>query len=262
MLDTRIILSGVWVALMLTYLLGDVLAHEFGWRLAFASAGVTAAIAWLTVALFVPARQPPVSSLGPKPGAQAQGLAALFDFRPVLRNRSAFAYSLAYCVHTLEMNALRGWGVAFLVWVAAATGASGNLFSPALVVTVLGLLGTAVSVLGNEASIRYGRRRLVATAMVLSIAIGGSIGFLGSMGYWIAVGLLVFYGMVIWLDSSSLTAGAAGAAVAAPPAAIWPSSAPGWTVSPSLATISASTARCSSARLRPRSALPTCQSPV
>jgi len=33
----------------------------------------------------------------------------LLDFRPVLRNRSAFAYSLAYCVHTLEMNALRGW---------------------------------------------------------------------------------------------------------------------------------------------------------
>jgi MFS family permease len=191
-----------------SYLLGEILAHEFGWRLAFASAGVTAAIAWLTVALFVPARSPPA----PKPGAQVQGLAALFDFRPVLRNRSAFAYSLAYCVHTLEMNALRGWGVAFLVWVAAATGAGGNLFSPALVVTVLGLLGTMVSVLGNEASIRYGRRRLVATAMVLSIAIGGSIGFLGSMGYWIAVVLIVFYGMVIWLDSSSLTAGAAGAA--------------------------------------------------
>lgn len=191
-----------------SYLLGEILAHEFGWRLAFASAGVTAAIAWISVALFVPARLPPA----PKPGAAPQGLAALFDFRPVLRNRSAFAYSLAYCVHTLEMNALRGWGVAFLVWVAASTGASGNLFSPALVVTVLGLLGTAVSVLGNEASIRYGRRRLVATAMVLSIAIGGSIGFLGSMGYWIAVGLIVFYGMVIWLDSSSLTAGAAGAA--------------------------------------------------
>jgi len=191
-----------------SYLLGEILAHEFGWRLAFASAGVTAAIAWFTVALFVPARLPPA----PKPGAQAQGLAALFDFRPVLRNRSAFAYSLAYCVHTLEMNALRGWGVAFLVWVAAATGAGGNLVSPALVVTVLGLLGTAVSVLGNEASIRYGRRRLVATAMVLSIAIGGSIGFLGSMGYWIAVVMIVFYGMVIWLDSSSLTAGAAGAA--------------------------------------------------
>jgi len=77
---------------------------------------------------------------------------------------------------------------------------------------VLGLLGTAMSVLGNEASIRFGRRRLVAVAMLLSIVTGAAIGFVGSTGYWIAVGLSVLYGAIIWLDSSSLTAGAAGAA--------------------------------------------------
>ena len=186
-----------------SYMLGDLLAHEFGWRLAFASAGVTAAIAWITVALLVPGRPPPK-----KPAGQP----ALFDFRPVLRNRSALAYSLAYCVHTLEMNALRGWGVAFLTWVAASTGLAGELLSPTVVITVLGLLGTLTSVLGNEASIRFGRRRLIVAAMVLSIAVGGLIGFVGSKGYWIAVGLIVVYGMIIWLDSSSLTAGAAGAA--------------------------------------------------
>ncbi len=125
-----------------SYVLGELLADAFGWRLAFASAGLTAAIAWLTVALAVPARPAP-----------ARTSAALFDFRPVLRNRSAVAYSLAYCVHTLEMNALRGWGVAFLTWVAASTGLSAGLLSPAVVITVLGLLGTAMSVLGNEASI-------------------------------------------------------------------------------------------------------------
>ena len=64
----------------------------------------------------------------PPPPAKATA-AALFDFRPVLRNRSAFAYSLAYCVHTLEMNALRGWGVAVLTWVAASTGLSAGLLS-------------------------------------------------------------------------------------------------------------------------------------
>ena len=48
---------------------------------------------------------------------------ALFDFRPVLRNRSAMAYAIVYGIHTLEMSALRGWGVAFLAFVAAATGA-------------------------------------------------------------------------------------------------------------------------------------------
>jgi MFS family permease len=196
--------ASIGISGALSYMLGDLLAHHLGWQLAFASAGLTAAIAWLTVALAVSGRPPPPRQAGPTP--------ALFDFRPVLANRSAFAYSLAYCVHTLEMNALRGWGVAFLVWVAASTGEGSELLSPAVVITVLGLLGTLTSVLGNEASIRFGRRRLVATAMLLSILIGASIGFLGSMGYWIAVGLIVFYGVVIWLDSSSLTAGAAGAA--------------------------------------------------
>ena len=186
-----------------SYVVGDLLAHEFGWRLAFASAGATAAIAWLTVALAVPARSPP-----PKPATQA----ALFDFRPVLANRSAFAYSLAYCVHTLEMNALRGWGVTFLAWVAARSSEAGGLLSPSVVITALGLLGTITSVAGNEASIRFGRRRLVAAAMLLSIVLAALLGWIGTMGYWIAVGLIVLYGMAIWLDSSSLTAGAAGSA--------------------------------------------------
>jgi MFS family permease len=188
-----------------SYLLGDLLADAFGWRLAFASAGATAAIAWITVALMVPGRAPPARPAGP-------AAAAMFDFRPVLRNRSAFAYSLAYCVHTLEMNALRGWGVAFLVWVAASSGKTDELLSPAVVVTVLGLLGTLTSVLGNEASIRFGRRRLIIGAMGLSILTGAVIGFVGSFGYWIAVALIILYGMIIWLDSSSLTAGAAGSA--------------------------------------------------
>jgi predicted MFS family arabinose efflux permease len=185
-----------------SYVLGELLAQAFGWRLAFASAGLTAAIAWLTVALAVPSRPPP----------PAKASTPLFDFRPVLRNRSAMAYSLAYCVHTLEMNALRGWGVAFLAWVAASAGLGAGLLSPAMVITLLGLLGTLTSVLGNEGSIRFGRRRVVIAAMALSIVVGPLLGFAGATGYWIAVGLIVLYGVIIWLDSSSLTAGAAGSA--------------------------------------------------
>jgi MFS family permease len=185
-----------------SYVVGELLAQTFGWRLAFASAGLTAALAWLMVVLFVPSR----TTLLPR----ATG--ALFDFRPVLRNRSALAYSLAYSAHTLEMNALRGWGVAFLTWVAASAGLSSGLLSPAMVITLLGLLGTLASVLGNEASIHLGRRRLVTTAMALSIVCGALIGFVGATGYWLAVGMIVLYGAIIWLDSSSLTAGAAGSA--------------------------------------------------
>lgn len=196
--------ASIGISGALSYMLGDLLADGWGWRFAFVSAGLSAAVAWAMVALAVPGR-----ALPPKPRG---GTAATFDFRPVLRNRSAFAYSLAYCVHTLEMNALRGWGVAFLAYVATSTGHTGDLLSPATVITALGLLGTATSVLGNEASIRFGRRRLVIAAMALSIVTALLVGVIGTSGYWIGAGLLIVYGMVIWLDSSSLTAGAAGSA--------------------------------------------------
>jgi MFS family permease len=196
--------ASIGISGALSFLCGDLIAGHAGWRAAFVLAGASAAIAWLTVALVVPARQPPARPAGQQP--------ALFDFRPVLRNRSAMAYALAYCVHTLEMNALRGWGVAFLAFVAARTGAAEGAFSPTLVVTALALIGTTASVAGNEAAIRLGRRRLVCTAMVLSIAFAAILGFVGSLSYAVAVALLLLYGAVVWLDSSSLTAGAAGTA--------------------------------------------------
>lgn len=193
--------ASIGISGAVSYLLGDVLADQVGWRWTFVFSAVTAAIAWTMVALSVPSKPP-------APRTKAQG--ALFDFRPVVRNTSAFAYSVVYCVHTLEMSALRGWGVAFLAFVAGSTGVTEGTLSPALVVTVMALLGTFASVLGNEASIRFGRRRLVATAMILSIGFAAIVGFAGSTSYWLAVFLVIAYGVVVWLDSSSVTAGAAG----------------------------------------------------
>ena len=196
--------ASIGISGALSFSCAGLLAGLHGWQAAFLVAALSAAAAWTIVALSVPGREGPASPA-------SDGL-ALFDFRPILRNRSAMAYALAYCVHTLEMNALRGWGVAFLAYVATSTGAGGNRLSPTLVVTALGLVGTAASVLGNETAIRWGRRRLIGLAMTASIVIAGSIGFLGTASYPIAVALLLLYGFVVWLDSASLTAGAAGTA--------------------------------------------------
>jgi predicted MFS family arabinose efflux permease len=140
------------------------------------------------------------------------GAPALFDFRPVLRNRSAMAYAIAYGLHTLEMSALRGWGVAFLAYVAAATGASGSVLSPTITLTILGLMGTFASLAGNEAAITFGRRTLISVAMICSVALAASLAVLGARSYPLAVALMLIYGVAIWLDSSSLTAGTAGTA--------------------------------------------------
>src|SRR5262249_47877557 len=189
----------------LSFATGDLTASIAGWRAAFLVAAASAAIAWALVAAIVPAQGKPVS--GSKDGE------GLYDFRAVFRNSSAMAYAIAYSIHTLEMSALRGWGVAFLGYVATSTGtATASLLSPAIVATGLGLIGTFASVAGNEAAIRYGRKRIIVTAMMTSILIGATIGFIGSMSYAIAAVLLTLYGIVIWLDSSSLTAGTAGTA--------------------------------------------------
>ena len=196
--------ASIGVSGALSFGCAGLIADVAGWRAAFVAAGASAALAWLLVVLAVP--RP-----APRPRA-SKGDHALFDFRPVLRNRSAMAYAVVYGIHTLEMNALRGWGVAFLGFVAARTDASIDWLSPTAILTALGLLGTAASLLGNEAAIRLGRRRLICIALVASIACAGMLGFIGSASYLFAVVLLLVYGPVVWLDSSSLTAGTAGTA--------------------------------------------------
>jgi predicted MFS family arabinose efflux permease len=137
--------ASIGVSGALSFSCAGALAAWYDWPAAFIGGGLSAALAWLIVAIWVPRRPP---------RAPAADGGKLFDFRPVFRNRSAMAYSIAYCVHTLEMSALRGWGVAFLGFVAASAGAADSLLAPTAVLTALGLIGTAASVLGNEAAIR------------------------------------------------------------------------------------------------------------
>lgn len=197
--------ASIGVSGALSFACGDLIAGLAGWQAAFVAGGTTAAVALTMVVLFVPAR----GGQRPPPPKDGKGL---FDFRPVLRNRSAMAYAMAYCVHTLEMNVLRGWGVAFLGYVAATTGDGGATLPPTVVATGLALVGAVASVVGNETAIRLGRRRLIVLAMSGSILLGGCIGFVGTLSYTIAASLLIVYGLIVWLDSSSLTAGAAGTA--------------------------------------------------
>ena len=195
--------AGIGIAGALSFLFAGALNRWVGWRGAFAAAAGAAVIAWLLVFIWAPAQ---------KPRADAPAAGKLFDFRPALRNRSAMAYAVAYCAHTWEMNALRGWAVAFLAYVASTTGEQSSWLPPTVVATAMGLVGTWASVAGNEVSIRLGRQRLVRLAMTSCVACGAVIGFLGPRSYPLAAALVLVYALLIWLDSSSLTAGAAGSA--------------------------------------------------
>jgi MFS family permease len=193
--------ASIGIAGALSFVFAGTLERWLGWRGAFAAAALAALVAWLIVFWWAPPRARREPAAG-----------GLFDFRPVLRNRSAMAYAVAYCAHTWEMNALRGWAVAFLAWVAATTDDATSWIAPTTVATAMGLVGTWSSVAGNEAAIRIGRPRLVRLAMTACLVFAAGIGFLGARSYVLAATLVLVYGLLIWLDSSSLTAGAAGSA--------------------------------------------------
>jgi predicted MFS family arabinose efflux permease len=196
--------AGIGASGAMSFLFGDIVANAFGWRAAFEISGWIAIAASGLVLLVAPSAAPPQHT-GTRPG--------LLDFRPVLQNRQAMAYAVAYCVHTWEMSVLRGWIVAFLGYVALrAPDAAVGWVGPAMVATGLALLGTGVSVYGNELSIRIGRPRIVLLATLLSAMAAVLLGVAGPLSYWLAVVLSLLAGATIWLDSSTLTGGASEAA--------------------------------------------------
>ena len=195
--------ASIGISGALSFSFADLLASRFDWRAPFFAASACAAVAWLLVLFLLPRAAPVAEKVQPS---------GVFDFLPVFRNRSAMAYALAYCVHTLEFHALRGWGVTFLGFVAVTVGTGGLVLSPALTLTILGVLATVATLLGNECSIYLGRRRLIGAAMLASIACALLLGLYAPYSYLLAVILVLAYGFFISLDSSSLTAGTAGSA--------------------------------------------------
>jgi predicted MFS family arabinose efflux permease len=196
--------AAVGVSGALSFGVAGVVDAWFGWQWALVPGAVGAGLAFVLVLVGLPAG-------APRGASGARG--ALLDFRPVLRNRSALAYSLAYCVHTWEMSALRAWVVTFLTFVAAAQPTDGwSPAAPATLASLMGLLGVWASVWGNEVARRLGRRRFIVATLLASAAVAAVVGFGAALPYAAAAALVLVYAMLIWSDSSSLTAGTAGSA--------------------------------------------------
>src|SRR5438552_985210 len=176
--------AAVGVSGALSFAVAGAVNAWLGWRWALMPGALGAALAFVLVLVGLPAR-PLRAAAGPR--------GALLDFRPILRNRSALAYSIAYCVHTWEMSALRGWVVAFLTFVAAQTPGAWTPLAPATVASVMGLLGVWASVWGNELAIRFGRRRFIFGTLLSSGALAAVIGFSAALPSSGAPALILLY---------------------------------------------------------------------
>src|SRR5215468_4215037 len=146
----------------LSFLVSQLVADDAGWRGAFY---VTAAGPFIMLAVCL--------WLAPHKPVRAPG--HLLDFRPVLRNRAALGYILGYGANCFELYGMRTWIVAFWTFVVARNDGSA-LVSPVTVSVAYTLLSLPASVLGNEAAIRFGRRRAITAIMLASAAVAVAIG--------------------------------------------------------------------------------------
>src|SRR5712691_1887712 len=90
----------------LSFLVAQLAADWLGWRAAFLVTGIGPFI-MVVACLAMPAVKPPP--------AQRR----LLDFAPVVRNRAAMGYVLAYGAHCFELYGIRTWIVAFWAFIAA-----------------------------------------------------------------------------------------------------------------------------------------------
>ncbi len=191
------------IGLALSVMMAGEITRLTGWPEAFAAAGLACAAAVLPV-LALPAV---------KAGVRIRPEGHALDLRPALRNRPALAYNLAYACHIWELFGWRAWLVAFLVFAFAWHGADHFAgLAPHHWASLLLILGLPASILGNEAALRWGRRRSLSVIMLISTALALTLGFASALPLALLLALAAVHAVFVMADSASLTAGAVAAA--------------------------------------------------
>lgn len=183
----------------LSFVFVGIVEDLLDWRWAFGLGGVTAALALAIIAWIVPATPP-------KPGPKTSPWAIL-DFRPVLRNRAALGFMLAYLVVVWVLSANRSWMVTFLVFSGELQPAGALVWSAVTCAAVMNLLGLPSTILGNEMAIRHGAVRVMVMFFLLATVVGVPFGYLAGAPYVAVLAVGAVFGILIGCNASSVTAG-------------------------------------------------------
>ncbi|TAD90994.1 MAG: MFS transporter [Alphaproteobacteria bacterium] len=125
-----------------------------------------------------------------------------FDPWPAIRNRPAVLGSMAYGWHCWELMAVRAWLVVFLVEVLSLSVVTATALAAAAL-----LVQMPASLIGNEVSLRIGRRRWLLIIMPASAVLALITGAGGVLPVTLSLALVVLYMGVMSADSAALTAG-------------------------------------------------------
>jgi predicted MFS family arabinose efflux permease len=191
--------SSFSVGVGLSFLVAQLLADRWGWRIAFYATGL-GPIAMVVACLLMEGRRPT-----PKAGR-------LLNFAPVFSNREALGYIFGYGAHCFELYGIRTWLVGFWTFVVGHQVAPSWL-TPVVMSFCFAVISMPASILGNEAALKFGRHRAITVVMIVSARIAIIIGLNATAPAWVLALLLMLYGLTVPADSGALTAGMSAAAV-------------------------------------------------
>jgi len=182
----------------LSLLLSGWFVGSMGWRWVFGLLAVGPLTAALLVGFGLETLTPLAGEEKPKlvPGVYA-----------VLRERSVLGYILGYAVHCWELFGLRSWMVAFIIFAYGLQPSSEPLFSATEAAALVGLLGLAASILGNEIAGRFGRASYIKVVMAVSGTLAWVVGFSATWPCWLMLLIVMLYYLTVMADSAALTAG-------------------------------------------------------
>jgi MFS family permease len=193
------------VGAALSYYFSGEIAHWFGWQWVFGVAGAAAVAGLVLVLVMVPH----VSFTPSAPDTH------VLDYRPVLRNRAAMAYIVAYGTHMWELFGQRSWMVAFLVFALAQhPDAGATALTGTVIAAIANLMGVPANIACNELAVRLGRVRVASVVCILGAALSCTIGFLGDLPYHLLAVLMICHSMLAYGDSGALIGGTVEAASA------------------------------------------------
>jgi predicted MFS family arabinose efflux permease len=191
--------SSFSVGVGLSFLVAQLIADRWGWRIAFLVTGF-GPVAMVIACLLMREQRP-----APKAGR-------LLNFAPVFANREALGYILGYGAHCFELYGIRTWLVGFWTFVVAHQGAPSWL-SPVVLSFCFAVISMPASILGNEAALKFGRHRAITVVMIASACVALIIGLSATAPAWVLALLLLAYGLTVPADSGALTAGMSAAAI-------------------------------------------------
>ena len=130
----------------------------------------------------------------------------LLELSVVFKNYKTIGWISCYSSHNYELFAFRSWIVAYLAF-ALSDSSKLSFIQPSIIVFIGTILGMPSSVIGNELSMRFGRKRIVFCIMFISAILSVLVGYSSNMVIPIMILLILVYGCFVTGESASITSG-------------------------------------------------------